>query len=109
MREVTKQVEVPTGRSGGRYTRKVQQPKKTTVKEKAPVVWYKVKWVGWGDADATWMRRNDLPHCKQLIDEYELLMKQSEEEETAGAAAGTGCGDDSTVVADEQAVYNPTW
>ena len=90
LKEMTKQVEVPTGRSGGRYTRKVQQSKTTTVKEKVPVTWYKVKWVGWGDDDATWMRRDDLPHCKQLIDEYELLMKQSDEEETAGTAQELG-------------------
>ena len=59
-REVTKQVEAPAGRSGVRYARKVQQqPKQTTVtvKETVPVVWYKVKWLGWGrrrrDVDAT--------------------------------------------------------
>ena len=90
LKEVTRQVEVPTGRSGGRFTRKAQQPKQTTVKEKVPVVWYKVKWLGWGDDDATWMRREELPHCKELIDEYELLMKQSDEEETAGAVQELG-------------------
>ena len=90
LKEVTRQAEVPTGRSGGRYARKTQQPKQTTVKEKVPVTWYKVKWLGWGDDDATWMRRDDLPHCKELIDEYELLMKQSDDEETAGAAQELG-------------------
>ena len=97
-REVTKQVEAPAGRSGGRYARKVQQqPKQTTVKETVPVVWYKVKWLGWGDDDATWMRREDLPHCEQLIDEYELLMKQSDEEDTAAAGGVQELGVATTV------------
>ena len=60
------------------------------MKETVPVVWYKVKWVGWGDDDSTWMRRGDLPHCKELIDEYELLMKQSEQEESTAAVQELG-------------------
>ncbi len=58
--------------------------------ERVPVVWYRVKWLGWSEDDATWMRATALPHCKELIDEYELAVRQIDDGETTAAMQELG-------------------
>ena len=92
MRMVEKQVKktvVETSVSQrGRTQRK--PPKEVTVTELVPEVEYQVKWKGYDDKDAMWMRESQLDHCRKLIDEYELLMKQSEKTGAAAAAVELG-------------------
>lgn len=81
MKEVQKQVPVeePVRSSGGRVLRK-RPPRMRTVTVEEPVTYYKLKWLGWDESDATWQAESDC-HCQQLIDEYELRERQRDEEE----------------------------
>ena len=93
-RKVTRTEEVPVTSSGGRVLRqRAPRTRTVTVSEPVPVVWYKLKWLGWDEQDATWQRESECSHCQQLVDEYELLMKQQAERESgqqqAAAAAAT--------------------
>ena len=89
-RQVTKLVEQPAPRSDGRYPRRARPAKETTVTERVPVVWYRVKWLGWSEDDATWMRATALPHCQELIDEYELAVRQIDDGKTTAAMQELG-------------------
>jgi len=86
-RKVTKLIEQPqvTTRSG-RVQRPTLPPREVTTTELVPVVWYKVLWTGWEEADASWMRESDLEHSRRLIDEYELKLKHRESGVELGVA-----------------------
>jgi hypothetical protein len=58
-------------------------PRQVTTTEEVPVVWYQLKWKGWDESDHTWMKEEDCGNCRELIAEYELLQKQSDEEDEA--------------------------
>jgi predicted aspartyl protease/transposase InsO family protein len=77
--EVTKIVEAPA--SGGRALRK-RPPQEVKVIEEVPVVWYKLRWKGY--EEETWQRESDC-HCSELIEAFELLQRQKEQEETVGS------------------------
>ena len=78
-------VKTRTGRVS-KPTQSAQQEVTTT--ERVPVVYYRVLWKGWGEDDASWMKDSDLSHSRELIDAYELLVKQSSQADgqKAGAA-----------------------
>jgi hypothetical protein len=82
-KKVTRKVEEPVRPSGGRVLRK-RPPRVTevTTVEDVPVVWYKLRWKGY--EDETWQRESDC-HCPELIEEYELLQRQKEEEEAVSS------------------------
>ena len=73
------EVEAPPRRAGMRS----RKPQTRTVKEQVPVVWYMVRWKGYDDDLASWKREADLVHSREAIDEYELLMRQLDEERAA--------------------------
>jgi predicted aspartyl protease/transposase InsO family protein len=66
-RKVEKVVEQPVKASGGRVLRP-RPPRLVTVTERVPVVWYKLRWLGY--EEETWQRAAAC-HCQELIDEYE--------------------------------------
>ena len=76
--------EVPVRPSSGRVlrTRVPLPPREVTVTEEVPVVWYKLRWKGY--EDETWQIESDC-HCPELIEEYELLQRQKEEEEAVSS------------------------
>ena len=43
------------------------------------VVYYLVKWKGYDEVEASWMAADNLPNCRELIDEYELIHRQNDE------------------------------
>jgi hypothetical protein len=47
------------------------------VKKLMPVVMYRVRWRGWDESYDEWKEESKLPHCRQLIDEYELMEQQA--------------------------------
>jgi hypothetical protein len=47
------------------------------VRKLVPVVMYRVRWKGWDESYDEWKEESELPHCRQLIDEYELLEQQA--------------------------------
>ena len=76
-RKVTKLEERPVVQTrSGRVLKPTLPPREVTTTERVPVVWYKVLWTGWEEADASWKRESDLDNSRALIDEYELRMKQ---------------------------------
>ena len=77
--EVMKEVEAPASR--GRVLRK-RPPRVVKTMEDVPVVWYKLRWKGYDDE--TWQRASEC-HCSELIEAFELLQRQKEEEETSGS------------------------
>lgn len=84
LREVTveEKVEAVTTRRG-RVTRPATTRK---VKKTVPVVMYRVRWRGWNEDDDTWQAETDLQHCRELIDEYELLQQRAESELSESSA-----------------------
>ena len=68
--------EQPVSARGGRVLRQ-RPPRVRQVKTKVPVVYYELKWLGWED---TTLQRADQCHCQDLIDEYELRVRQKQEE-----------------------------
>jgi hypothetical protein len=85
-KKVTKVVEETVKPSGGRVLRK-RPPRKVTVEEEVPVVWYRLRWKGYDEE--TWQKESDC-HCSELIEEYELLQRQmSEESEVASGKRTT--------------------
>jgi transposase InsO family protein len=86
-RTVTKLEERPEVRTrSGRVLKPTLPPRKVTTTERVPVVWYKVLWTGWEEADASWKLESDLNNSRALIDEYELRMKQRGTGEELGVA-----------------------
>ena len=45
-------------------------------------MWYLLKWKGWDEKDATWQKESDC-NCSELIEEYELLHRQQDDETAA--------------------------
>jgi hypothetical protein len=90
-KSVTRVVDEPARQTRSGRVSKTTKPatREVTTVERVPVVWYKVLWRGWDESDAAWKRYGDLEHCRHLIDEYELLVKQAhaEEDEKATVAA----------------------
>jgi hypothetical protein len=84
LREVTveEKVEAVTTRRG-RVTRPATTRK---VKKTVPVVMYRVRWRGWNEDDDTWQAETDLQHCRELVDEYELLQQRAESELSESSA-----------------------
>jgi hypothetical protein len=86
-RKVTKLEERPVVQTrSGRVLKPTLPPREVTTTERVPVVWYKVLWTGWEEADASWKRESDLDNSRALIDEYELRMKQRGTGEELGVA-----------------------
>ena len=84
-------VEEPPKRAGLRSTDKPPPVRK--VKKLVPVVYYLVKWKGYGDDASTWMEEARLSNSREAVDEYELLVRQRDGEATAsGAAAAVEVG-----------------
>ena len=52
------------------------------VVEERLVTEYRLKWLGWDETDAVWREASEC-HCQDLIDEYELRLRQRDEEEDA--------------------------
>ena len=50
------------------------------VNKLVPVVMYRVRWKGWDESYDEWKEESDLPNCRELIDEYELLEQQAKSE-----------------------------
>ena len=84
-RTVTRVEDVPVRPSGGRVLRK-RPPREVTVKEEVPVVWYRLRWKGY--EEETWQRESDC-HCQELIDEYELMQRQREQQEAVATGVQT--------------------
>jgi hypothetical protein len=80
-RKVKKVVEQPVRTSGGRVLRP-RPPREVMVTERVPVVWYKLRWLGY--EEETWQRA-DACHCQELIDEYEKAAAVVSGETTAPA------------------------
>jgi hypothetical protein len=53
-------------------------------KEEVPVTMYKVKWMGYGDEEATWETVDNLTHSQDAIDEYERTHPPSSSGQWAG-------------------------
>jgi predicted aspartyl protease len=86
-KNVTRVVEEPAVQTRSGRVSKPTKPatRSVTTVERVPVVWYKVLWRGWDESDAAWKRDDDLEHCRHLIDEYELLVKQAHAEDDGKA------------------------
>jgi hypothetical protein len=82
--KVEKVEERPASRRAGM---RPQPPRVRTVTEEVPVVWYKVKWKGWDDSDATWKKAEELTNSREAVDEYELRLRQMDEKESASSAS----------------------
>jgi len=80
-RRVKKRVEARTGQRGGMRER---QPFEVTSYETVPVVWYRVRWVGWDESYDSWQLESELENSRLLIDEYEL--RRSRVDSKAGTA-----------------------
>jgi hypothetical protein len=94
-KRVTRVVEEPARQTRSGRVSKPTKPatREVTTVEQVPVVWYRVLWRGWEVSDSTWQREAELEHCRQLIDEYELLVKQAhagEDGKTTVAAVELG-------------------
>ena len=50
------------------------------VVEERLVTEYRLKWLGWDETDEVWREASEC-HCQDLIDEYELRLRQRDEEE----------------------------
>ena len=71
--------EVPVRSSGSRALRpRKPQTREVIVTEEVPVVWYRLKWKGYDEE--TWRKASDC-HCPELIEAYELLQRQQEDQE----------------------------
>ena len=80
-RRVTELVQPPPARTtrSGRVSKPTQAvPTERTVVKTVPVVYYQVRWAGWGADYDAWREIDDLPRAQELVSEYELRMKQSE-------------------------------
>jgi len=88
-RTVKRLEEVPVRPSSGRVLRqRVQRPpREVTVTEEVPVVWYKLRWRGY--EEETWQKESNCSHCRQLIDEYELMQRQRDEKEAVASGVQT--------------------
>ena len=62
----------------GRVSKAVLPPQPVTKTKMVEVTEYKVKWLGWGEADCTWQKADDLPHAQEAIAEYELMKQRSD-------------------------------
>jgi hypothetical protein len=82
-KRVTKVVEARKGQRGGTRDQQVP-PRAVTTYERVPVVWYRVRWLGWDESYDTWQKESDLENSRQLIEEYEL--RKSRVEAKAGTA-----------------------
>jgi transposase InsO family protein len=90
-KKVTKLVEQPLVKTrSGRTAKPTLPPREVTTTEQVQVVWYKVKWKGWDESEASWQRSDKLDHCRQLIDEYELLLKHSDDQLQKAAVVELG-------------------
>jgi hypothetical protein len=80
-RQVTELKEAPVSRRSGI---RQQPPKEVTTTKRVPLVEYEVKWAGWDSSYNSWRLDEELEHCRELIDEYELQRKQTVEKLVAG-------------------------
>ena len=79
--------EVPVRSSGSRALRQRKpQTREVIVTEEVPVVWYRLKWKGYDEE--TWQKASDC-HCSDLIEAYELLQRQQEDQEAVSAGERT--------------------
>jgi hypothetical protein len=60
----------------GRVTRSVN-PVVRRVKKTVEVVMYRVRWKGWDESYDEWKEESELTHCRDLIEEYELVRRQA--------------------------------
>ena len=85
-RQVTEVVQpkVTTTKRAGRVSKPTQSPQEVTTTKRVPLVEYEVKWAGWDSSYNSWRLDEELTHCRELIDEYELQRKQTVEKLVAG-------------------------
>jgi hypothetical protein len=69
----------------GRVSRPVN-PVVRRVKKPVSVVMYRVRWKGWDESYDEWKEESELTHCRQLIDEYELLEQRAKSELSESSA-----------------------
>jgi len=77
--------EVRTTRSG-RVSRTLN-PAVKRVKRPVSVVMYRVRWKGWDESYDEWKEASQLQHCRQLVEEYELLERRAKGELDASSTA----------------------
>jgi transposase InsO family protein len=57
------------------------------VRRPVSVVMYRVRWKGWDESYDEWKEESELAHCRQLVEEYELLEQRARGELSESSSA----------------------